>query len=58
MVYLADTLLEIGDLKVHLQVPEPLVRAVDGMRLTIGKGEAVGLRGVWVREECKRTLNS
>lgn len=38
-------LLEVRDLKVHLRVGGNVVRAVDGVDLTVGRGECVGIVG-------------
>ncbi len=40
-----DNILEIVDLKTHFFTDEGVVRAVDGVNLTIGVGESVGLVG-------------
>lgn len=41
----ADNILEIIDLKTHFFTDEGTVKAVDGVNLTIGEGESVGLVG-------------
>ena len=41
----ANPLLSVTDLAVHFETEEGRVRAVDGMSLTIGRGEMVGLVG-------------
>lgn len=41
----AEPLLEVQNLKVHLRVGETLVRAVDGVDLSIGVGECIGIVG-------------
>jgi ABC-type dipeptide/oligopeptide/nickel transport system ATPase component len=38
-------LLSVRDLKVHLRVGETVVRAVDGIDLSVGEGESVGIVG-------------
>jgi ABC-type dipeptide/oligopeptide/nickel transport system ATPase component len=38
-------LLEVRDLKVHLRVGGNVVRAVDGVDLTVGRGECIGIVG-------------
>jgi ABC-type dipeptide/oligopeptide/nickel transport system ATPase component len=38
-------LLSVRDLKVHLRVGGAIVRAVDGVDLTVGRGESVGIVG-------------
>jgi oligopeptide/dipeptide ABC transporter ATP-binding protein len=39
------SLLEIRDLRTHLRTPSGVARAVDGVDLTVGEGEAVGVVG-------------
>jgi oligopeptide/dipeptide ABC transporter ATP-binding protein len=41
----ADRLLQVEDLRVHFPTREGLVRAVDGISLTIDRGETVGIVG-------------
>ena len=41
----SEHLLDIRDLRVHFHTDTGLVRAVEGLRLTLGRGEALGLVG-------------
>jgi peptide/nickel transport system ATP-binding protein len=42
---LAEPLLEVRDLKVHFPTEDGLVKAVDGVSLTLGQGETLGVVG-------------
>jgi peptide/nickel transport system ATP-binding protein len=41
----AETLLEVRDLKVHFPTEDGLVKAVDGISFTVGQGETLGVVG-------------
>jgi peptide/nickel transport system ATP-binding protein len=41
----AETLLEVRDLKVHFPTEDGLVKAVDGITFTVGQGETLGVVG-------------
>ena len=40
-----DVLLEVKDLKVHFQMNEGLLKAVDGVDLTVREGRTLGIVG-------------
>ena len=42
---MAEKLLEINDLKTYFYSDEGVVKAVDGVNITINKGETVGIVG-------------
>ena len=42
---MADPLLVVGRLVTHFRTPRGLVRAVDGVSLTVRRGESVGVVG-------------
>ena len=50
-----DILLEIKDLKINFQLDEGLVRAVEGVNLTIRKGEVLGVVG---ESGCGKTVTA
>ena len=41
----SEALLEIRNLKTHFETDDGMVQAVDGVDLTIGRGETVGVVG-------------
>ena len=54
---MGEVLLDIQGLKTQFPTKQGVVRAVDGVDLTVSRGETLGLVGEWLRQDRHRSFH-